>query len=218
MLVAVAYAVALAVGLVLLSVSGGIEQAAAASTRWLGGFSEAFSAPSGDDVADDLWKYEGGGASTDVVVGPLPPAANAFDPKAARLAGKKKSKSKSKACGSKVVGSLDDSEVAAAAADADFPANDVIRGDGACLRSIAGSSSTEDKSLNSDGALMSRRVEWRAREDLFLACRLRSCCTAKATDDPDSPDAPKAPDAQGGPGSPDAPGSPAPVPRAATSG
>ena len=76
------------------------------------------------------------------------------------------------------VAAFESTQVAALAADAAFSINDVLRGDGACLKAVA-ERAEEDEALareaieTSDGGiLMARLVEYRNREDLLLHCSL----------------------------------------------
>ena len=68
---------------------------------------------------------------------------------------------------------------AAPAADAEFKINDILRGDGACLKAVAERAEEEEELARTEiettdrGTLMSRLVEYRNMENLMFHCKLR---------------------------------------------
>jgi hypothetical protein len=77
------------------------------------------------------------------------------------------------------VAPFDSTEVAAQAADAKFKINDILRGDGACLKAVAERAEEDEDIARAEieatdgGALMSRLVEYRNMENLMFHCKLR---------------------------------------------
>ena len=71
---------------------------------------------------------------------------------------------------------FDYTKVAALAADANFDVNDVLRGDGACLRAVAESAEEEEARAREEinttdgGAIYPRLLEYRNRENLYFHC------------------------------------------------
>lgn len=73
---------------------------------------------------------------------------------------------------------FDNTRVASLAAEANFDVNDVLRGDGACLRAVAESAEEEEARAREEidttdgGAIYPRLLEYRNRENLMFHCKL----------------------------------------------